>query len=131
MLVNRSGNVVRCAASGYGAAGAAMAYQMVDSCVEDMKRIGYVDLPKATAGFNIEWGPEPHPLPYRLKDVVSPAKEAGLRDGDILLELDGRKIEEPFTAYRIASTKVPGDVMRIKVDRDGKVVEAAVTLRAR
>src|SRR3989338_2530029 len=61
----------------------------------------------------------------------SPAQEAGIKRGDIVLEYDGRKIEDPFdlSAY-VAQTQI-GKKIALKILRDGKetTIEAKVGKR--
>ena len=61
----------------------------------------------------------------------SPAAQAGVKAGDVLLKADGRSFTNviDFTSYILA--KKPGEKMRLLVERDGKQVELMVTLRKR
>jgi hypothetical protein len=56
----------------------------------------------------------------RITDVRGTAAEAGVRKGDILTELDGNKVNEALSVFRIMSTKQPGDHLTVKVLRGGK-----------
>jgi len=55
-----------------------------------------------------------------IADVVpkSPAKEAGLKKGDILLEVDGKKVEESFDVIYVVNRKKEGDTIKLTVRRD-------------
>lgn len=46
MLQNPAGNVTRCSSAGWGIIGGTLAAAQHDSCVEDMKRLGYKEIPK-------------------------------------------------------------------------------------
>ena len=61
----------------------------------------------------------------------SPASQAGLRAGDVLIKFDGNEIRtlEDFTYY--LQSKQPGDTVAVVVTRDGKEVEASVKLARR
>lgn len=65
-----------------------------------------------------------------VSDVVdnTPASRAGLKGGDVILEFDGKKVED-MASFRIkvASTDV-GKQVRMKVFRDGKQKTLTVTL---
>ncbi len=58
----------------------------------------------------------------------SPADKAGIKEGDIILAIDGVKTNErnPFAA--LIRTKQPGDKIILKVLRDGKTLEVSVVL---
>ena len=61
----------------------------------------------------------------------SPAEQAGLRRGDVLISFGGAAIAnmQDF-AFQLRSRK-PGDVVKVTVLRDGQEVNADVTLRPR
>ncbi len=49
----------------------------------------------------------------------SPAKRAGLKQGDVIVELDGKKVEYVAQLQQLVGFKRPGDVARITVRREG------------
>ena len=61
-----------------------------------------------------------HPTGLLVSDVTadSPAAKAGLRSGDILLELDGKQVETPGEFARVLERGAPGQMARLKVWRD-------------
>ncbi|MFB3829770.1 MAG: M28 family peptidase [Bryobacteraceae bacterium] len=61
----------------------------------------------------------------------SPAAKAGLKGGDILVEFDGKPIQNLYDFTYVLRTKKPGDEVAVKVLRDGKPLEAKVTLTKR
>jgi hypothetical protein len=83
------------------------------SCVQDAERKGFVKLSDTVAGIAIDWTAKP----LRIVSVKGTAADAGVRDGDILIELDGSEVTEPFTIFRIMSRKRPGDKLAVKVLR--------------
>jgi hypothetical protein len=73
------------------------------------------------------------PKGVRFSDVRagSPAEKAGLKGGDILVEFDGKAIQNLYDYTYALRAKKPGDVVTVKVVRDGKTVAADVTLEVR
>ncbi len=55
-----------------------------------------------------------------IADVVqdSPANQAGLQAGDIILELDGKKVEGPADLQRAVGLASPGKTVQVKVWRE-------------
>ncbi len=58
----------------------------------------------------------------------SPADEAGIRAGDVLVEFDGRKIADSRQLRLLAAQSPPGTSVSIKLLRGGKVETVAITL---
>jgi len=58
----------------------------------------------------------------------SPAAKAGVQEGDIILEADGRKIDENTSLNDIIAQKKPGDSLVLKVLRNDKTLELKATL---
>lgn len=56
----------------------------------------------------------------------SPADQAGLRPGDIILALAGQSIQEAETVQKIVQDSHVGDELMLEVDRQGEVLELTV-----
>ncbi len=61
----------------------------------------------------------------------SPADKAGIRDGDIIVACNGEELTEQKTIQDFLENAEVGDVLRLKILRDGKTIEVAVTLAER
>jgi serine protease Do len=59
----------------------------------------------------------------------SGAAEAGLQEGDMILEVDGTKVSSSTEINNIRDKKKPGDKLTFKILRDGATQEVEVTLK--
>lgn len=59
-----------------------------------------------------------------------PADEAGLREGDVIVRLDGEWGADPETLHEVLMDKEPGDVLEIGAVRNGRFREFEVELKA-
>ena len=66
-------------------------------------------------------------LVYEVREG-SPADKAGLKDGDIILEMNGQKVQSFDQMRANIATKVPGTVVRMMVNRNGDIINVDVTL---
>ena len=57
------------------------------------------------------------------------ASEAGIRKGDVIVEIDGLKINDAATLQEQIARHRPNDKVKLSVKRDGKVKQFDVTLR--
>jgi len=60
-----------------------------------------------------------------------PADKAGLKEGDVLLELNGTKLDKSDSLSLILSKLRVGDSVKLKVLRDGKKIDLTMTLEER
>jgi serine protease Do len=61
----------------------------------------------------------------------TPAADAGLRHGDVIVEVDGRPVKETRDLISYVSQKSPGSTVVLDVVRDGKRIESRVKLSER
>jgi membrane-associated protease RseP (regulator of RpoE activity) len=61
----------------------------------------------------------------------SPAEQAGLRAGDVIVAFDGKAIADLYAYAYALRDKKPGDVVKIVVERDGKRMTVNAVLQAR
>lgn len=65
-----------------------------------------------------------------VSDVVrnSPADQAGLKVGDIILEVNGEKVNSEFDFVGLLADKRPGDILNMKVYRERKLITLELKL---
>jgi S1-C subfamily serine protease len=61
----------------------------------------------------------------------SPASRAGLKGGDVLVEFDGKKIDNLYDFTYALRARKPGDKVTVTVMRGGEKITREVTLEAR
>jgi Peptidase family M28/PDZ domain/PA domain len=121
-----------------------LVYMMLDRTANETGRIEYseVQQPQTPAsGGGGGYGPYFGSVPdFRddLKGVLfadvqanSPAAKAGLKQGDLLVEFDGKRIQNLYDFTYALRAKKPGDVVAVVVKRNGDDLKADVTLEAR
>jgi len=59
----------------------------------------------------------------------SPAEEAGLKAGDVILEIDGRKVEDTGELFKAISEKEKGDRVELEVLRNKRPKKFSLTLK--
>lgn len=60
-----------------------------------------------------------------------PAQKAGIKDGDVILSVDGKTIEDSSALLRAIADKAPGSQAILKVWRNGKAMDITVILGER
>ena len=65
----------------------------------------------------------------RVEDVrkESPAAKAGVQEGDVITEFDGERVRSARQLSRLVSETPAGRTVSMKIQRDGKPIEAKVT----
>ncbi len=88
------------------------------------------DSNKESLGVDISYGALVQKGPNNEPAIVpkSPADEAGIAEGDIILEVEGEKIEGDITLQRLIQERYIDDVVELKILRDGKEIEVDVEL---
>lgn len=129
ILVNEDGKVVRCAAHGWGYVGAPMAQGIASSCVNDARKMGFVEVPDAYLGLHFK-NPD-HAARVTNVEAGSPAAVAGIKQGDLVTRFDGQPIGNSHEVIVYLGKKKPGDPIKVSIERDGKPMELAATLKSR
>ena len=65
-----------------------------------------------------------------IGDVVedSPAEKAGIQRGDVIIEYEGKKIDEPYQLRNMVANTAPGEKVELKVIRENKTEIKKVTI---
>ena len=122
-----------------------LVYMTMDKMAAENERLEYTEVqqPKAAAagsgggGYGPYFGSVPD---FRddLKGVLfadvqnnSPAAKAGLKQGDLMVEFDGKPIENLYDFTYALRAKKPGDVVSVAVKRNGQEMKVNVLLEAR
>ena len=68
-----------------------------------------------------------------VQDLVEggAAKDAGIKEGDIILSVDGKNVKAPNELQSIIAGKHPGEKVTLQIWRDRKTVEKSVKLKPR
>lgn len=64
-------------------------------------------------------------------DPKSGARQAGVKEGDVIVAIDGRDIDNTAQLIGYIGSKRPGDKINVTVNRDGKEMDYTVTLKNR
>jgi Do/DeqQ family serine protease len=65
-----------------------------------------------------------------VTDVVedSPAEKAGLKRGDVIIEYEGKVVDDPATVRNMVAATAPGKEITLKIIRDGKPMTIKVAI---
>ncbi len=113
ILMNNQGQGVRCPSSGYGLAGMMVSSKNQNNCVEDYKRMGYVEIEKV--GVTGIMRTEDCSVIKVFKD--SPADRAGMKVGDVIERVNGQPVRNN-KELTMAALGLAGNPVELKVRRD-------------
>jgi serine protease Do len=65
-----------------------------------------------------------------VADVIenSPAEKGGFMRGDVIIEFDGKEVDEPYNMRNMVASTSPGEEVTFKAIRDGRIVSLLVTI---
>lgn len=87
--------------------------------------VGLADLPEDRSRM---FYPAEHGALVARVEPKSPADKAGLTDGDVILALDGQKIEDAAALMRAVSSMNIGEKVKLQVNRRGQTKDLTLTL---
>lgn len=84
-----------------------------------------------TAWMGVEFGQAEGKPPLAGVMPDSPAERAGLKVGDRIAAADGKPVESVADVLRVVRPKVPGDRLKLTVNRGDRTIEVELVLEAR
>lgn len=104
-FISGDGTMRRCAVTGLGAIGAAVAQDNQNRCVDSAKAAGYIPVEEA-GSIGLVSSTEPSSL--RVASVLpsSPADLAGIRSGDSIVAVDDQAVKDWIEARRLIFGRV-------------------------
>ncbi len=129
-LINQYGeiigiNSVKLSSSGVEGMGFAIAISEAKPIIDDLISAGYVT-GRPLVGIGIQ--ETRYGLFISSVQEGSGAAESGLREGDMILEVDGQKVSSSAEINEIRDKKKPGDMLSFKILRDSSTIDIGVRL---
>lgn len=130
-LINRYGEViginsVKLSTMGVEGMGFAIAISEAKPIIDDLMENGYVK-GRPLVGIGIK--ETSYGMFISQVQENSGAAEAGLKTGDMILEVDGQKVKSTTEINKIRDTKKPGDKLTFKILRESETKDIEVTLK--
>ena len=60
-----------------------------------------------------------------------PADKAGIKPGDVLLEVQGKPVADPASMLNLVAALAPGSAAKLKLNRQGRTLDATVAVGRR
>jgi peroxiredoxin len=121
-----------------------LVYRTVYSIQGDSEAPGYVEVASAPSrsmgggggygaylGVIPEFGNEGDGVSISGVRTDSPAEKAGLKGGDVIIEMGGKEIRDLYDLTYVLRSQKPGDDVELFVKREGKKIELKATLGKR
>ena len=133
-LFNLDGQVVgmnTAIIAGANTVGFAIPIDLVKDAMEELRSNGHIS--RGYIGIRPDASRSPDQPGALVGQVYddTPAKKAGLHEGDRIVSVDGKDIKGPAELVRTIGARDPGDPVRLAVVRDGEKMEVALVLAER
>lgn len=130
-LINQYGEViginsVKLSTTGVEGMGFAIAMSEAKPIIDDLISAGYVT-GRPLVGIGISQ--TKYGLFISSVQEGSAAADAGLKEGDLIIEVDGTRVSSSTEINELRDKKKPGDKMTFKILRDGSTQEVEITLK--
>lgn len=130
-LINQYGEViginsVKLSTTGVEGMGFAIAMSEAKPIIDDLISSGYVT-GRPLVGIGIQQ--TKYGLFISSVQDDSAAADAGLKEGDMIIEVDGTKVSSATEINELRDKKKPGDKMTFKILRDGSTQDVELTLK--
>lgn len=88
-----------------------------------MMCVGCAYIPIGKHGFGIEKTPKGEGVVVHAVNEGSPAEKAGIKKDDVIVSLDGKKVEDPYVVAKEIAEKPYGKKVLLKIVREGKPID--------
>jgi serine protease Do len=121
---------------GYQGIGFAIPSNMIKSIMDSLVKKGKVvrgwlgvSIQKVTAELSKQFsGKDESGVLVSDTTENGPADKAGIKRGDIIIEYDGRRVEEPYQIRNMVANNAPGEEHTLKVMREGNPLTITVVI---
>lgn len=85
-------------------------------------------IPVGRHGFGVDKAREGEGVVVHTVQEGSPAEKAGIEKGDVIVSLEGRKVEDPYVVAKKIAEERPGKKVLLKIVRQGMPLEVELLI---
>lgn len=90
--------------------------------------VGCAYIPIGKYGFGVEKTRKGEGVVVHAVKDGSPAEKAGIQKGDIIVSLDGKKVEDPYVVAKEIAEEPSGKKVLLKIVREGKPLDVEMLI---
>ena len=90
--------------------------------------VGCAYIPIGRQGFGVEKPRKGEGIVVHAVKEGSPAEKAGIQKGDVIVSLDGKKVEDPYVVAKEIAEELPGKKVVLKIVREGKPLDVELLI---